>query len=136
MGRVLSVDLGKKRVGLAISDPAHIISQPFKTISFSTLPQLLCELKIIIREKDVEDVVVGLPIKENGEEGQGCLDARHLVKLLAGENIPAHLWDERYSSVLAENVLKSYGMKIRNNKEKVDQIAASYILEGYLQSKK
>jgi putative Holliday junction resolvase len=136
MGRVLSIDLGKKRVGLALSDPSHLISQPYKTIAFVSWPGLLAELKIILKEKDVEEVIVGLPIKENGEEGEGCADARYFLSLLAKEHIQACLWDERYSSRLAENVLRTYGKKIKDNKEKIDQIAASFILEGYLKSRK
>jgi len=135
VGRVLSVDLGKKRVGLAISDPMHMISQPFKTLIFTSLTGLVKEIKVIIREKDVEEIVVGLPVKESGEEGEGCREARKFAELLNSENIRTELWDERYSSRLAENVMKSYGKKRKGNKATIDKIAASFILESFLKSK-
>ncbi|MBN1798992.1 MAG: Holliday junction resolvase RuvX [Spirochaetales bacterium] len=135
MGRILGVDLGKKRVGLAISDPLQMISQPFKTLIFTSLARLIKEIKLIIRENDVEEIVVGLPVKESGEEGQGCIEARRFARLLESEQIQVTLWDERYSSRLAENVLKSHGKKRKGNQAKIDKIAASFILESFLKSK-
>jgi putative Holliday junction resolvase len=135
VGRILCVDLGKKRIGLAISDPLHIISQPLKTLMFTSLAGLVNELKLIAREYDVEEIVIGLPVRENGQEGQGCKEARQFAELLRCEHIRVELWDERYSSRLAENVIKSYGKKRKGNKAMIDRIAASYILESFLRSK-
>ncbi len=136
MGRVLAVDLGKKRVGLALSDPLQMIAQPFRTSSFVSLSVLAAEITDIVREKEVDRVIIGLPVKENGEEGEGCRLARQFVVFLKQKQITAELWDERYSSRLAEQVLHSHGLKRKNNKDKIDRIAASFILESYLNSQK
>jgi len=136
VGRVLAVDLGSKRVGLALSDPLQMISQPFKTLAFVSLPALAVEVKNLVHEMDIQRVVVGLPVRENGTEGPGCRTARDFAELLHNEHIQTELWDERYSSRLAENVLRSFGKKRMHNKEKIDRIAASYILEGYLRSRR
>jgi putative Holliday junction resolvase len=135
VGRILGVDLGTKRVGLAISDPLHMISQPFKTLKLTSLSGLVKEIKQIIQENDVEKIVIGLPVKESGEEGHGCLQARRFAKLCNSENIQTNLWDERYSSRLAENVIRSHGKKRKGNIAKIDKIAASFILESFLNSK-
>jgi putative Holliday junction resolvase len=136
MGRVLAVDLGKKRVGLALSDPLRMIAQPWRTSPFISLSSLAAEIAGIVQEKDVERVIVGLPIKENGEEGEGCRLARQFAALLEQKHIPAELWDERFTSRLAEQVLHSHGKKRKDNKDKIDRIAASFILESYLKLQK
>jgi len=134
MGRILAIDLGEKRVGLALSDLLKILASPFKTITYSSLKHLLTQIKEIIREFNVEKVVIGLPVREDGKEGSGCMLSRRFLDILQRDNIQAELWDERYSSKLAQRVLHEHGLKIKNNKEKIDKIAASYILDSYLRS--
>ena len=132
MGRILAIDLGEIRVGLALSDQLKIIASPFKTISYSSLDRLLKQIQEIISQHDVENIVIGLPLREDGKEGPGCELSRTFLDILSRNNIQAELVDERYTSKLAEGVLREQGIKIKNNKEKIDMIAAAIILQSYL----
>ncbi|MBN2443811.1 MAG: Holliday junction resolvase RuvX [Spirochaetales bacterium] len=132
MGRILAVDPGKKRVGLALSDALKMIASPFKLLNFENQEKLVQELCSVIREKDVERVVIGFPVREDGQESTGCEEAKQLLELLKKENIDAVLWDERYSSKIAQGILRESGIKAKNAKGKLDALAASVLLENYL----
>jgi len=134
VGRLLAVDLGAKRVGLALSDPQQRLASPLATLAFKGERKLLAELLTLIREKEVEAVILGLPLREDGSEGRGCQLARGLAGKLEGRGVPTVLWDERYSSREAEALLKEGGLKRRRAIDKIDRVAASLILEDYLSS--
>lgn len=136
MGRILAIDLGQKRTGLALSDPLQIIASPFATIDATDESDLMRQLKNIIHEKDVDQIVIGLPIKENGTEGDGCRRSRRIGQLLKSYCNNIVFWDERYSSRMAEQVLRQHGKKTKNMRGAVDGIAASFILENYLRYRK
>ena len=136
MGRILAVDLGKKRTGLALSDPLRLIASPFMTINFTNESDLIAQLMGIIEDKDVDKIIIGLPIKENGTEGEGCEWTRKIGRLLEERRYDVVLWDERYSSRMAEQVIRQHGIKPKNVRGAVDEIAASFILESYMRCHK
>ena len=133
MSRVLGVDLGARRVGLAMSDPGRIISSPLETLAMESESSLVSRLLRLCREKDVTTVVIGLPLSADGSEGPGCERARRIAGKMSEAGISAELVDESWSSRDAEQVLKEMGKSRRTAKGKVDAIAASLILRDYLE---
>jgi len=133
VSRVLGVDLGAKRVGLAISDPGRIISSPMMTLAMESESALVIQLVRLCREKEVTTIVIGLPLSADGSEGPGCARARRVAAKMTEAGIAAELVDESWSSRDAEQVLKEMGKSRRAAKEKVDAIAASLILRDYLE---
>jgi putative Holliday junction resolvase len=134
VGRILAVDLGTRRVGLAITDPLRMIASPLTNLTFKGEAPLVRELLRLAAEKDVQRVIIGLPIREDGTEAQGCRQARSLARRLQAGGLPAVLWDERYSSREAEAVLREMGLGRRRALGRVDPVAAAIILEDYLRS--
>jgi putative Holliday junction resolvase len=134
VGRILSVDLGTKRVGLALSDPGKRIASPFDTIEFTTFARIADRLRDVCAQKDVELVVIGLPLREDGSEGEGCTRARLLEGRLAAMDIRCRLWDESWSSREAEDILKSTGKNRKQAAGKTDAVAASLVLKDFLES--
>jgi putative Holliday junction resolvase len=127
-GRVLAIDPGERRVGLALSDPLGITAQGLPT--FDRRSGDLCEhVEKIVREYDVTRIVVGNPVSMSGRESEGSAQARSLAsELEARLSLPVELWDERLSSAEAHRVLA--GSKAE--KGAVDRVAAMIILQGYL----
>jgi putative Holliday junction resolvase len=134
MGRILAVDTGTRRVGLAMTDPLQLIASPLRSIKFVSEGKLIKDLLALIRAREVERVVVGLPIREDGTEGEGCLRARSLADRLREAGVQVTLWDERYSSREAESSLREMGLNRKQSIGRIDQIAAAIILEDYLRS--
>ena len=133
-GRILGVDLGTRRVGLALTDSLHVISSPFTTIPMSSEGALAERLLQICGEHDVRTVVIGLPMSADGSEGPGCARARRLAEMLETSGIRAELQDESWSSRDAEKILRDMGKTRRAAKEKIDAIAASLILRDFLEA--
>ena len=131
-GRVLGVDLGARRVGLALTDPGRIISSPHSTIPMRTEPALVAELVEISRAHRVSLVVVGLPVSADGSEGPGCARARRVGAAIERNGLPVRFQDESWSSRDAEEILRQTGKTRRSAREKVDAIAASLILSDFL----
>jgi putative Holliday junction resolvase len=134
LGRLLGVDLGSRRVGLALSDPGRLISSPLATLAYSGDKQLIGKLLALVSEHDVDTVVVGLPLLEDGSEGPGCRRAHDFADRLRRRGVAVELWDERWSSRRAEELLREGGISRRRGLHKIDKIAASLILEDYMNS--
>ncbi len=132
MGRILAVDLGSRRIGLAITDPLKMIASPFKTLAYRSDRQLLAELVGIVNNNAVELVIVGLPLREDGSENEVCQRSRNFADRLRGRGIQTIVWDERYTSREAEESLRKMGLDRKRALDSIDRIAASYILEDYL----
>jgi putative Holliday junction resolvase len=128
------VDLGSKRVGLALTDPLAMIASPYGTIPFSSMETLAKRIAHLCTEKLIELVIIGLPVRDDGREGEGCERSRVFQSKLKSRGIACVLWDESWSSRDAEQILKTLGKTRRTAKEKVDAIAASLFLRDYLQS--
>lgn len=130
--RVLAVDLGEKRVGLALSDPLRIISSPHSTISMPGEARLAAEIAALCREKDVTLVVIGLPVSADGTEGPGCQRARRIAERLGAAGLRTALQDESWTSRDAEAAVRESGGTRRSSRDRIDAVAASLILREYL----
>ncbi len=137
MNRVLGIDYGDRRIGLAISDPLFIIAKPLRIIDRKKTKNYYQEILKVKTEYNIEKIVVGIPLKLNGEHTfQTKLVYEFINQLSAiydGEIITI---DERFSSISAKNYLIEQGIKTGHNKGKIDELAAAIILQEYLDSKK
>ena len=135
MGRILAIDYGKKRTGLAVTDPLRITANPLLTIETKNL---INWLKTYFEKEKVDVVVIGHPTQMNGQESESMNYIRPFIanykKLFP--TIPIQMYDERFTSVIAHQAMIAGGMKKKDRQDKaiVDKIAACIILEGYLDS--
>ena len=137
MARILSIDYGRKRTGLAVTDPLQLIAGGLATVSTS---ELFDWLKGYISREDVERIVIGEPRQPNGEPSENLARVQQSVNRWrkAVPNVPIEYYDERFTSVLAHQVMldSGIGKKARQNKGLVDEISATIILEDYMRSRK
>ena len=133
MGRVLGIDHGNVRVGLALSDPLKIIAKPFTTITYQDSEDLLNQIKDIIHENTVEHIIIGVP---KGMKGQNTKQTEIVIqfihKIKNKFDLPISLEDERLSSVSAEKALILQNVKTGYNKGRIDETAAAIVLQQYL----
>ena len=133
MGRLLAIDYGEKRLGLAISDPNQIISKPLKTLILSDSKYIYNELEKIISDYEIQKLIIGLPVGMNGKNTQQTRKVEAFKEFLQNKiDIPIILFDERLSSVSAKKSLISQGVKTGHNKSKIDQTAAAIFLQHFL----
>ena len=132
-GRVLAVDLGTVRVGLALSDPLRITGQPMGRLPRRALRDDLGALIDVVRANDVAVVVVGHPLLMSGTVGERALDAQAFAeRLRASIACPVVLWDERLTTVQAERALLEGNVSRRNRRKVVDAAAAALLLQSWL----
>jgi putative holliday junction resolvase len=135
-GRVLAVDPGSRRVGLALSDQARILASPLRTLEAEPAATLAERLAAVAREVGAVELVVGLPRNLDGGSGEAAALARSLAdQLKRATRLPVSLHDERLSSVAAERHLVAQGVRREKRKGLVDQLAATLILEAFLERK-
>lgn len=133
-GRVLAVDPGTRRVGLALSDESATIASPLRTLAAEPAGTLAARLAVIISEVGAVEVVVGLPVNMDGSSGEAARSARSLAGELRGlTSLKVALYDERLSSAAAERHLVATGMRRQRRRQVVDQVAATLILRSYLE---
>lgn len=137
MGRVLSIDYGKKRTGLAVTDPLKIIASGLVTVATS---ELFDWLKAYVERENVEQIVIGKPIQPNGQPSENLARVEQFVNRWrkAVPAIPIEYYDERFTSVIAHQAILESGVKKktrRENKGLVDEISATIILQDYLRSR-
>ncbi len=131
--RVLGLDLGEKRIGLAVSDPMFIIAQGLPTIEYTEFKTALARIIAVIEEYSVCKVVVGLPLTMRGEIGNMAEKSLKLIDLIKSAiRVPVDTIDERLTSRAAEQALRELGKSPSRNKSKIDELAASFILQTYL----
>jgi putative Holliday junction resolvase len=131
----MAVDYGSARTGVAVSDPLGLIAGEAFTINEKDLGKLISTLAELCREKNVNHIVVGNPKHMNADEGERSEMSKTFAKRLGAElNIPITLWDERLTSMAAHRILNDTDTRGKKRKNTVDAVAASLILEGYLQS--
>jgi len=129
--RLLGIDPGRNRVGLAISDEDKVVSTPLKTIIKKNNSNFLNEIKEIIIENNIKGIVVGNPINMDGSKGPSAQSAQDFAKYLSSNiSIPVTMWDERLSSEGAFNLSSNLDTNVSKKVEKLDQNAASFILQG------
>ena len=137
MGRVLAIDYGVRRTGIAVTDPMQIIANGLTTVETR---QLLKFLTDYVAKEPVERFVVGKPMQTNGQESENLQHVQKYVEQLqkALSDIPVEWWDERYTSVLAHQTMleSGIGKMARRNKALVDEISACIILQGWMERRK
>lgn len=133
MGRALALDLGEKRIGLAISDLTGLIAQPFKTLSWGGIKHLISELRTIIPEQQVDRIVVGVPYTLKGTNSKKTDEVLAIIKKLRNAlDIEVFEEDERLTSVMAQQSLHAMGKNAKQQRQIIDQLAAVYILQSWL----
>lgn len=136
--RIMGLDYGAKTVGVAISDELLLTAQPVETITRereNKLRQTLARIESLMEEYQVEKVVIGLPKKMNNQEGERCEKTREFAQTVERRSgLEVILWDERLTTVAADQVLAEGGVAKERRKEYIDKVAASLILKGYLDS--
>ncbi len=136
MGRVLGIDYGTVRVGLAISDPTGIIAQPVQYVPAENRKQCLARIAEICRERDVVEIVLGLPRNMDGSEGKASGDVRKFgSRLEAGTGVKLSYFDERLTTKAVERILIEGDVSRAKRREKRDSMAAALILQNYLDAK-
>lgn len=137
MSRILSIDYGRKRTGLAVSDPLQIIANGLTTVSTSDLFSFIVEY---INKENVERIVIGDARQASGEESENMARVKQFVARWRKSYpaVPIEYYDERFTSVLAHRAMIDGGLrkKARQNKSLVDEISATIILQSYLESKR
>lgn len=134
MARVLAVDWGERRVGVAVSDELCTLARPLPTLTVESWRDAADALAALVTEHAAETVVVGNPMHMSGEEGASARKVRRLVDALKAR-LPAVrfvFWDERLTSRQAEEILRARKERVRGNRGRLDQIAAAVLLQSYL----
>jgi putative Holliday junction resolvase len=135
LGRVLAIDIGSKRVGLAISDEMRLSVRTLPPLPRTPWKRLLGSLADLCEKFDVQSIVLGLPLRLDGSEGDAALEARRVGhNLELSLKLPLYLQDERLTSKDAETALRAEGLAVREIAKKVDGEAASIILSDFLAS--
>ncbi len=136
MARILSIDYGKKRTGLAVTDPLQLIANGLATVSTS---ELFNYVKTYVEKESVERIVIGEPRQPNGEPSENLARVQQFVNRWrkAVPTVPIEYYDERFTSVLAHRAMIDGGLgkKARQNKALVDEISATIILQNYMESR-
>ena len=131
--RILALDHGTKRIGVAVSDEMKMIATPLEFIPAEPFAEFLARLKQLIREKEVELLLVGLPRNMNGSYGPAALTVQEFVAVLKETiGVPIKTWDERLTSAQANRFLIQAEVRRDKRKEKVDKTAAAILLQSYL----
>ena len=134
-GRVMGIDYGSTRIGLSLSDPLRMIAQPFRTLA--NTGTFWEQLKAIIQEQRVHTLVVGMPINLKGHKGKKAEEVAHFVERLKVETgCDVVVWDERFTSTIAQQTLRDMGTTKRQRRDRgrIDAMAAALILQSFLDS--
>jgi putative Holliday junction resolvase len=132
--KIMGIDLGDKRVGIAISDPLKITAQG-ECVLDRKEASLIDKIKTLCQEEGVSEIVLGLPLNMDGSKGPKAQQAEVFGEILKERiNLEVKLWDERLTTVVAERAMLEANTSRKKRKEKIDKIAAQLILQGYLDS--
>jgi putative Holliday junction resolvase len=137
-GRLLGVDWGERRIGLALSDETQLLAQPLATLARRTGKRFpMRRLRDVLAEHAVIGVVVGLPLTAAGDEGDAAADARALAEDIARHTgLPVELWDERFTTARVRGAVREMGGRTRGRRADVDALAAALLLQHYLDAKR
>lgn len=131
--RILALDLGKRRIGLALSDPLGITAQGLPTLQRTNIREDLSALAALVEEREVGLILMGFPLHMSGREGRQTEYTREFgERLTVRTGLPIHYWDERLTTVEAQRVLRSSGISIAKRARAVDQLSAQILLQSYL----
>ena len=137
--RAMGLDVGMKTIGIAVSDELGLAAHPVITLERSGTRPDVARLVALVAEREVADVVVGMPFELSGVEGRRAKRVRVLIDALRAaldEAIPIHEWDERFSTVAVERVLIDADLSRARRKQVVDKQAAAFILQGWLDGRR
>ena len=133
MPRIMGIDFGDVRIGIAISDEQAFLAGEAFTLREPNFDKAVAQLCDLISEREIKEVALGFPKNMDGTVGERGEKSRLLASLLTEQTgVPVHLWDERRTSVDAHRILRESGKRTKQHKGKVDAVAATLILEGYL----
>ena len=136
MSRIIGIDFGLSKVGVAISDPSGIISMPLEVIRYNKQEDLIESLKKIALEKNVKTFIIGYPLNMNYKENSMTEIINKFKDVMEKNSFEVYLEDERLSSEYAKKIMVQQDIKTGKNKEMVDVLAASFILQTFLNRKK
>ncbi|MDZ7722146.1 MAG: Holliday junction resolvase RuvX [candidate division KSB1 bacterium] len=132
-GRILAIDFGSKRVGLAVSDLSQFLATPFMTIENKGYNALVCRIVDIVNRKDIKGIIVGNPLNMDGTVSEMAKRAARLAKKLSiATPVPVFMWDERLTTQSAHDMLIQTGQSPSKQRNRIDQIAAAYLLQSFL----
>jgi len=135
--RILGLDVGAKRVGVAVSDELKITAQGLFTIERKSDEELLNKIEELVLNNDVKEIVVGLPLNMDGSYGEQAKNAISFSDVLKEKfKLPVKLWDERMSTLEVERVMIDAGTSRKKRKKRIDKLAAQVILQSYLNAQK
>ena len=135
VGRILGLDVGSRRIGVAVSDPLGITAQGLETLQRRTKRHDFEHLQRVIQEYDVREIVVGLPLRMSGAEGIQSEMQVFAEELRKRFRLPVHLWDERLTSAEANRLLRETDLSIEKRGKAVDRMAAVLILQGWMEGR-
>ncbi len=136
-GRILALDLGKRRIGLALSDELGFTAQGLETLERTNIRSDLARLTELAQANNVTRIVLGNPLLMDGREGRQAQHAHDFgARLEAATGLPVEFWDERLTTVEAQRVLRQSGIGIEKRARAVDRLAAVILLESYLDSRR
>ncbi len=135
-GRILAIDYGSRRMGLAVSDPLGITAQGLKTLERKNKRSDFARLERTIREYEVKEIVLGYPLRMSGEAGAQTQKVEEFAEALRQRfELPVHLWDERLTTAEANRLLREAEISSRKRAQAVDRMAAVLILQSFLQAR-
>jgi putative Holliday junction resolvase len=133
----MALDVGGRRIGVALSDTTRVLASPLTTLRAEPRDRVLSEIAALVLRHEVTEVVVGLPLTLSGEIGPQAHVIQLFVERLKGVlTAPIHLFDERLTTVAAERMMVDLGMKPEQRKARIDEVAASIILQDFLDAKR
>jgi putative holliday junction resolvase len=136
VGRIMALDVGKKRIGLALSDPLGITAQGIETLQRTRIREDLDYLTQLATDQGVNEFLIGLPLHMSGDESRQAAYTREFGDRLGEKTgLPVVYWDERWTSVIAGRVLRESGIGIEKRAKAVDKLSAVLLLESYLDSR-
>lgn len=138
-GRILAVDWGERRIGLALSDESQILAQPLTTLTRRAGKRFpMAQLLELVKKHNVVGIIVGLPLDQDGAEGDAAHAARALADDIKGRvgTLEVTMWDERMTTARVLAAIREMGGKRRDRKEDIDAMAAALLLQHYLDAKK
>ena len=132
-GRVMALDYGEKRIGIAIADGLRLTAQPHPFIKQSD--NLISAIQELLETYDITEIIVGMPYNQQGEKNKKCIETETFIQVLTEHvDVPITSYDERYSTVAASKQLQELGYNQKQQRGKIDSMAAAFILQGYLDS--
>jgi putative Holliday junction resolvase len=136
-GRIMALDVGGRRIGVALSDTTRVLASPLTTLRAEPRDRAIAQIAALVAQHEVAEVVVGLPLTLSGEVGPQAQTVQTFAdELRRALDVPLHLFDERLTSVAAERMMIDMGIKPERRKARIDEVAASIILQDFLETRR